>query len=85
VVKNNVEIDIKTMCIKAGITQVQLANRLGTTPAYVNRIIRQKETVVNRTFTRLMEALGYDIQITYVERDPDALNDVERKGKHADD
>ena len=42
----NVEIDIKTMCIEAGITQVQLANMLGITPAYVNRIIRQKETVV---------------------------------------
>ena len=40
----NVEIDIKTMCIEAGITQVQLANMLGITPAYVNRIIRQKET-----------------------------------------
>lgn len=46
-VKNNVEIDIKTMCIEAGITQVQLANMLGITPAYVNRIIRQKETVIN--------------------------------------
>lgn len=42
----NVEIDIKTMCIEAGITQVQPANMLGITPVYVNRIIRQKETAV---------------------------------------
>lgn len=63
-VKNNVEIDIKTMCIEAGITQAKLANKLGVTPAYVNRVIRRKETVVNRTFTRLIEALGYDILIT---------------------
>lgn len=80
-VKNNVEIDIKTMCIEAGITQAKLANKLGVTPAYVNRVIRRKETVVNRTFTRLIEALGYDIQITYVKRYSDALPDVERKGR----
>ena len=42
----NVEIDIKMMCIEAGMTMVQLANMPGRTPAYVNRIIRQKETVV---------------------------------------
>ena len=80
-VKNNVEIDIKTMCIEAGITQAKLANKLGVTPAYVNRVILRKETVVNRTFTRLIEALGYDIQITYVKRYSDALHDVERKGR----
>ena len=79
-VKNNVEIDIKTMCIEAGITQAKLANKLGVTPAYVNRVIRRKETVVNRTFTRLIEVLGYDILITYVKQDPAALNNVEQKG-----
>ena len=51
-VKNNVEIDIKTMCIESGITQAKLAGILGITPAYVNRVIRQKETVVNRTLLR---------------------------------
>ena len=80
-VKNNVEIDIKTMCIEAGISQVQLANMLGITPAYVNRIIRQKETVINRTFTKLIEALGYDIHITYVRSDPDTSNDFGPGGR----
>lgn len=80
-VKNNVEIDIKTMCIEAGITQVQLANMLGITPAYVNRIIRQKETVINRTFTKLIEALGYDIQIIYVKPDSDTSSDFGLKGR----
>ena len=80
-VKNNVEIDIKTMCIEAGITQVQLANMLGITPAYVNRIIRQKETVINRTFTKLIEALGYDIQIIYVRPDSDTSSDFGPKGR----
>ena len=68
-VKNNVEIDIKVMCIEAGISQAKLAQEISTTPAYVNRVIRQKETVVNRTFISMVEALGYDIQLTYVKRD----------------
>lgn len=80
-VKNNVEIDIRTMCIESGITQAKLASILGITSAYVNRVIRQKETVVNRPFTRLIEALGYDNQITYVKRNPAALNDVVLKGR----
>ena len=67
-VKNNVEIDIKVMCIEAGISQTKLAQKIDTTPAYVNRVIRQKETVVNRTFISMVEALGYDIQLTYVKR-----------------
>ena len=77
----NVEIDIKTMRIEAGITQVQLANMLGITPAYVNRIIRQKETVINRTFTKLIEALGYDIQIIYVKPDSDTSSAFGPKGR----
>lgn len=80
-VKDNVEIDIRTMCIESGITQAKLASILGITSAYVNRVIRQKETVVNRTFIRLIEALGYDNQITYVKRNPAALNDVVLKGR----
>ena len=67
-VKNNVEIDIKVMCIEAGTTQAKLAKEIKTSPAYVNRVIRQKETVVNKTFTSMVEALGYDIQLTYVKR-----------------
>lgn len=61
-------IDIEVMCIEAGTTQAKLAQEIGTTPAYVNRLIRQKETVVNRTFTSMAEALGYDIQLTYIKR-----------------
>ena len=79
-VTNNVEIDIKVMCIEAGITQAKLAQEISTTPAYVNRVIRQKETVVNRTFINMVEALGYDIQLTYVKRGEDG-RDGDRDGQ----
>lgn len=36
---------------------------------YVNRIIKKQDGVVNKTFVQMLEALGYDIELTYVKRD----------------
>lgn len=66
--KNNVEIDVKVKCLEAGMTQEQLATKIGTTGQYVNRVIKKKEGFVNKTLVEIMEALGYDIQITYIPR-----------------
>lgn len=68
-VKNNIEIDIKVKCVEANLTQQQLGKTIGTTGQYVNRIIKKKDGVVNKTFIQIMEALGYDIVLTYVKRD----------------
>ena len=67
-VKNNIEVDVKVKCIEAGKTQVQLAEEISTTGQYVNRIIKKKDGVVNKTFEQMMEKLGYDIELTYVKR-----------------
>jgi len=67
-VKNNIEVNVKVKCIEAGKTQVQLAEEIGTTSQYVNRIIKKKDGVVNKTFVQMMEKLGYDIELTYVKR-----------------
>ena len=67
-VKNNIEVDVKVKCIEAGKTQVQLAEEIGTTSQYVNRIIKKKDGVVNKTFVQMMEKLGYDTELTYVKR-----------------
>ena len=40
--KNNIEIDIKTKCIEENRTQVQVAESIGTSPSYVNKIVRNK-------------------------------------------
>lgn len=68
-VRNNIEVDIKVKCIEAGITQAQLAEDIESTSSYVNRIVKRKESVVNKTFVQMMEAMGYDIELTYVKRD----------------
>lgn len=68
-VRNNIEVDVKTKCIEQGKTQVQIAEEIDTTKAYVNRVIKKKDGVVNKTFVQMMETLGYDIELTYVKRE----------------
>lgn len=66
--KNNIEVDVKVKCIELGITQAQLAENINTTSSYVNRVIKKKEGVINNTFVKVMEELGYDIELNYVKR-----------------
>ena len=67
--KNNVELDVKIKCLEAGLTQDQLAAKVGTTGQYVNRFIKKKDGFLNKTLVSMMEALGYDIELTYVKRE----------------
>ena len=68
-IKNDIEIDNKIKCLEAKMTQQQLGEAVGTTGQYVNRIIKKKDGVVNKTFVQMMEALGYDIVLTYEKRE----------------
>jgi len=68
-IKNNIELDVKVKCIENGTTQVKIAEDINTTKSYVNRIIKKQDGVVNKTFVQMMEALGYDIELTYVKRE----------------
>jgi len=67
--KNNIELDVKVKCIEEGVTQAYLAEQVGTTSQYVNRIIKKKEGVINKTFLAMMESLGYDVELAYVKRE----------------
>ena len=71
--KNNIEVDVKVKCIETGLTQAKLAEQVGTTPAYVNRLIKKQEKIINNTFAKMMEKLGYDIELTYVKREESTL------------
>lgn len=68
-VKNNIELDVKVKCLEQNRTQQSLAEDIGTTGQYVNRIIKKKDGIMNDTFVKMMEALGYDIELVYVRRD----------------
>ena len=66
--KNDIEIDVKVKCLEKRVTQAQLAEMIGTSPSYVSRLINKKDSIVNKTFIEMLDKLGYDIQITYVEK-----------------
>ena len=68
-IKNNIEVDVKVKCIENGVTQAQLAEEIETTGQYVNRIIKKNDGIVNKTFVQMLEALGYDIELTYVKKE----------------
>ena len=68
-ITNNIELDVKVKCLEANMTQQQVGEAIGTTGQYVNRVLKKKEGIVNKTFVQMLEALGYDIELTYVKRD----------------
>lgn len=67
--KNNIELDVKVKCIERNTTQAKVAEIVGTTPSYISRIVKGGDKVVNKTFISMMEALGYDVELTYTKRE----------------
>ena len=67
--RNNVELDLKTKLIEGEMSQTEIADKLGVTVSYVNKITRGREHMVNRTFVAMMEQLGYDVRLLYEKRD----------------
>ena len=66
--QNNVEMDLKMRLIESGQTQTEVAEKLGVSLSYVNRITKGREQIVNKTFVKMMDELGYDVEITYKKR-----------------
>jgi transcriptional regulator with XRE-family HTH domain len=48
---------------RQGLTRTALAERLGTTPAYVTKILRGKVNFTLATMVRLSQALGADLHV----------------------
>ena len=46
-----------------------MGEMIGSTGQYVNRIIKKCECVMNKTIVEMLDALGYDIQLTYVNKE----------------
>ena len=62
--QNNIELDLKTRLIESGLTQTEIAERVGVTLSYVNRITKGREQIVNKTFIKMMDELGYNVELT---------------------
>lgn len=66
--KNNIKVGVKVKCIENRITQAQLATKSETSSPYINRIIKKNDAIVNKTFIRMMEELGLDVELTYIKK-----------------
>ena len=71
--RNNIELDLKTRFAEEGITQTEIAEKLGVSPPYVNRITRGREQIVNKTFIKILDELGYDVELTYKRKSAEAI------------
>ena len=67
-VLNNFELDVKMKCLEEDMTQQQLGEAIGSTGQYVNRVMKKKDGIVNKTFVEMMDAIGYDITLTYTRK-----------------
>ncbi|MBR0227136.1 MAG: XRE family transcriptional regulator [Clostridia bacterium] len=63
--RNNVELDLKTKFIEEGTTQTEIAETIRVSLPYVNRITKGREQIVNKAFVKIMDELGYDVEIMY--------------------
>ena len=63
--QNNIELDLKTKLIESSTTQTEVAEKVGASLACVNRITKGREQIVNKTFVKMMDELGYDVELTY--------------------
>ena len=68
-VKNNIQYDIRVKMLEAGKTQQEVAEQIGTSQTYLSALGKKVDGVVNRTLVKVMDALGYDIVLTYVKKD----------------
>ena len=59
--QNNVEMDLKMRMIESGQTQKEVAEKFGVSLSYVNRITKGREQIVNKTFVKMMDELGYHV------------------------
>ncbi len=59
--------------IEDGITQTEIAEKVGVSLPYVNRITRGREQIVNKTFVKMMDELGYDVELTYKRKSAEAI------------
>ena len=63
--RNNIELDLKTKFIESEVTQTEIADKVGVSLSYVNRITRGREQIINKTLVKIMDELGYDVELVY--------------------
>ena len=63
--QNNIEMDMKMRLIEGDLTQTEVAEKIGVTLSYMNRITKGREQIVNKTFVKIMNEIRYNIELMY--------------------
>ncbi len=63
-IRNNVRVDVKTKMLEQALTNRALGSEMGLSEAQISYLSCGKG-VMNKNFVKMMEVLGYDIQISY--------------------
>ncbi len=67
---NDVNKDIRHLILDEGVTQVEIAKRIGVSTSYITNVL--KLGVINNpvadTYVRILDSIGYDIRFEYVKR-----------------
>ena len=66
--KTNIQNEVKKLCIDENTTLSDLAERCDTSKQYVSRLLG-KTGLVNAMLVKLVETLGYDIEIKFVKKE----------------
>jgi predicted XRE-type DNA-binding protein len=68
-IKNDVQKDIRKMMIDAELTQAQVGEKIGLKKQSISAAVyRDTEQHLNATVVKMLEVLGYDIELKYVKR-----------------
>ena len=70
---NNIELDIKAKCIETATSQKEVAGRIEVSLPYVNRITKGREQIVSKAFVKMMDELGYAVELTYNRNTEEAI------------
>lgn len=66
-VKTDIQKEVKKLCIEESTSLTSLADEIGSSKQYVSQLLG-KNTLVNPMLVKLVEALGYDIEVKFVKR-----------------
>lgn len=66
--RNDIEYDVKAKLLEARLTQAELGAKIGSSGQHINRVVKSNVHIVNNTFVKMMDTMGYDIVLTYEKR-----------------
>ncbi len=79
-VRNWIELAMKTR----GVTQTELAKRLGVTPANINTMLRRRQNLTLDTVAKIFRQLDFFPLINLMQWDPPSDKALRKRKKHAD-